>query len=217
MLEKELFDFLESTSDAAFALRDGCEICYWSQSAVELFGFTVKQASGKSCFELLDGKGALGTRVCHQRCSVSEGASRAMRVPDFDLNVRTANGKRIWVSLSTLNYVNPRTGRSLLVHLARDITARKHRLELAEKMMTVAQEVAALEREAEGAAPVSPLSTQEIEILRRFAAGMSSAEVTKELKISPQTMRNHLHHINQKLRTHNRLEAVTHAMRRGLL
>lgn len=140
-----------------------------------------------------------------------------MRVPDFDLNVRTANGKRIWVSLSTLNYVNPRTGRSLLVHLARDITARKHRLELAEKMMTVAQEVAALEREAEGAAPVSPLSTQEIEILRRFAAGMSSAEVTKELKISPQTMRNHLHHIIQKLRTHNRLEAVTHAMRRGLL
>jgi len=90
-------------------------------------------------------------------------------------------------------------------------------LELAEKMVTIAQEVTALEREAEGAAPVSPLSTQEIEILRRFAAGVSSAEVARELKISPQTMRNHLHHINQKLRTHNRLEAVMHAMRRGLI
>jgi PAS domain S-box-containing protein len=217
MLETELFDFLEKTADAAFALRDGCEICYWSQSAVELFGFTVKQAKGKNCFELLDGKGVLGTRVCHQRCSVLESACYAIGAPDFDLNVRTAKGKRIWVNLSTLNYLNPRTGRGMLVHLARDITARKRRLELAEKMVTIAQEVTALEREAEGAAPVSPLSTQEIEILRRFAAGVSSAEVARELKISPQTMRNHLHHINQKLRTHNRLEAVMHAMRRGLI
>lgn len=217
MLETELFDFLESTSDAAFALREGCEICYWSQSAVELFGFTVKQARGKNCFELLDGKGALGTRVCHQRCSVSEGTSRAIRVPDFDLDVRTAEGKRIWVNISTLNYVNRRTGRKLIVHLARDITARKHRSHLIERMVGAAQEIVALERQAEGAAPVSPLSTQEIEILRRFGAGISSAEVARELKISPQTMRNHLHHINQKLRTHNRLEAVMHAMRRGLI
>jgi DNA-binding CsgD family transcriptional regulator len=30
-------------------------------------------------------------------------------------------------------------------------------------------------------------------------------------------LRNHLHHINRKLRTHSRLEAVTHAQQRGLL
>ncbi|MEO7963967.1 MAG: LuxR C-terminal-related transcriptional regulator [Gemmatimonadaceae bacterium] len=35
--------------------------------------------------------------------------------------------------------------------------------------------------------------------------------------MSPQTLRNHLRHIKQKLRTHNRLEAVTHAQRRGLI
>lgn len=217
MLESELFEFLERTSDAAFALRDGCEICYWSHSAVKLFGFTAKEAKGRTCFELLDGKGALGTRVCHQRCSVLYGANHKVDVPDFDLDVRTANGKRIWVNLTTINYVDRRSGRTLLVHLARDITARKCALELVEKMMSVAQEVVSLGRQAEGAAPVTPLSAQEIEILRRFAAGVSSADAAKELKISPQTMRNHLHHINQKLRTHNRLEAVMHAMRRGLI
>ena len=41
--------------------------------------------------------------------------------------------------------------------------------------------------------------------------------ISRTLKISPQTLRNHLHHINDKLRTHNRLEAVTHAQRRGLI
>lgn len=217
MLEGELFEFLESTADAAFALRDGCEICYWSPSAVKLFGFTAKEAKGKSCFELLDGKGALGTRVCHQRCSVLEGASSGIGAPDFDLDVRTAEGKRIWVNLSTMHYVDRRTGRDLLVHLARDITARKHRAQMMDKIVAAAQEVVALEREIDGAAPVSPLSTQETEILRRFAAGVSSKDLAKELKISPQTMRNHLHHINQKLRTHNRLEAVMHAIRRGLI
>ena len=217
MLETELFEFLENTSDAAFALRHGCEVCYWSAAAVKIFGFTAKEAKGKNCFELLDGKGVLGTRVCHQRCSIWECASQAIGVPDFDLNVRTAAGKRIWVNLSTIYHVDHRTGRELVVHLARDITARKHKSQLIEKMVTAAQEVAAIDREADGAAPVLPLSFQEVEILRRFAAGVSSTEVAKALNISVQTLRNHLHHINQKLRTHNRLEAVMHAMRRGLI
>ena len=39
----------------------------------------------------------------------------------------------------------------------------------------------------------------------------------RTLGISPLTLRKYLHHINRKLRTHNRLEAVTHAQRRALL
>ena len=66
-------------------------------------------------------------------------------------------------------------------------------------------------------APVSPLSEHEKEILRLFLVGKSSAEIAHKLQITLQTLRNHLHHINQKLHTHNRLEAVTHAMQRKLL
>jgi DNA-binding CsgD family transcriptional regulator len=47
--------------------------------------------------------------------------------------------------------------------------------------------------------------------------GKNSAEIARTLGITLQTLRNHLHHINQKLNTHNRLEAVTHAMQRKLL
>lgn len=36
-------------------------------------------------------------------------------------------------------------------------------------------------------------------------------------QLGGQTLRNHLHHINRKLHTHTRLEAVTHAQRRGLI
>ena len=64
---------------------------------------------------------------------------------------------------------------------------------------------------------MSPLSEQECRILKLFAAGRNSTAIARQLDISPQTLRNHLHHINQKLRTRTRLEAVTHAQQRGLL
>jgi LuxR family maltose regulon positive regulatory protein len=64
---------------------------------------------------------------------------------------------------------------------------------------------------------VSPLSEKELQILRLFSSGKNSPEIAESLQISLQTLRNHLHHINQKLRTHNRLEAVTHAIQRKLI
>ena len=67
------------------------------------------------------------------------------------------------------------------------------------------------------ASPIPALSEQEINILRMFAEGKESDEVERTLGISPQTLRNHLHHINQKLRTHNRLEAVMNAIQRKLI
>jgi DNA-binding CsgD family transcriptional regulator len=46
---------------------------------------------------------------------------------------------------------------------------------------------------------------------------MTAVDIARELHISSQTLRNHLHHINQKLGTHTRLEAVIHAIRRRLI
>ena len=65
--------------------------------------------------------------------------------------------------------------------------------------------------------PIDPLSDQERRILKLFADGSNATIIARKLDISAQTLRNHLHHINRKLRTHNRLEAVTHAQRRGLI
>ena len=45
----------------------------------------------------------------------------------------------------------------------------------------------------------------------------NSSEIVRELGITLPTLRNHLHSINEKLRTHNRLEAVMQAMQRGLI
>jgi DNA-binding CsgD family transcriptional regulator len=121
------------------------------------------------------------------------------------------------VNISTIVFNNHRTGRRLFVRLAHDISQRRRKEELLKQMMEVAQKLVTLSADPSDHAPVEPLSDQERRILKLFAEGSNPATIARKLSISAQTLRNHLHHVNRKLRTHNRLEAVTHAQRRGLI
>lgn len=217
MLEAELFAFLEGASDGVFAVRETGEICFWNRAAQELFGYPEEKVLGKTCSELLHGVGALGTQVCHERCVELQCTLNPKAMPNFDLNVATGGGERKWVNISTIEYLNRRTQKTLLVHLARDISDQKKREEAFRKLLAVSREVCAMEDSPNGAAPITELSSHELEILRMFASGNDAPRIAKALGISPQTLRNHLHHINKKLRTHNRLEAVTHALQRRLI
>lgn len=216
MLEAELFAFLENTADAVFAVRELGEICFWNHAAESLFGYTSEEVIGKTCFMVLHGVGALGTEVCHERCAILE-CSKGSQTPDFDLHVTKRDGHQLWINLSSISYQNRRTGRTLLVHLARDINAQKMREEMFHRLVAISKEISNSGDTITGTAPVAPLSFQELEILRMFAEGTTAPRIAKGLGISAQTLRNHLHHINRKLRTHNRLEAVTHALQRGLI
>ena len=219
MLETELFALLEQTADAAYTVTERGEICSWNRSAERLFGYPASEVIGRHIEEVFDAYDALGTEP------LLGGADTAVRhlapsgsgIPPFDLDVRTRSGARLWVNVSTIVFDNRRTGRRLLVRLARDITQIRRQAELFHRTREVARQLVDLVDEPSHHAPVEQLSEQELRILKHFAAGKNSALIARKLRISPQTLRNHLHHINRKLRTHNRLEAVTHAQRRGLL
>ena len=217
MLETELFELLEHTSDAAFSLTAAGEIVSWNKAAEVLFGYAAAEAIGKPCFELLEGIGSLGTHFCHENCTVIECAASRSNVPDFDLSVRTRGGGRVWVNVSTIVFRNPRNGRRVVVHMARDITRRKQSEELARRLVELSRQLIASSDQPVAFDPVSPLSEQEVQILRHLAEGQDGAAIANELGISQQTLRNHLHHINRKLGTHNRLEAVMHALQRKLI
>ena len=218
MFEAELFSFLGNTADACFVMRESGEICFWNHSAEILFGFSSNEALGQTCSAVLHGTGALGTEVCHMQCSALQCVKNGMPIPNFDLNVTTRSGERKWINVSSLVFLNRRTRSALLVHLARDISIQKKREEKFNQMVVISREISAMGDAAiTGAAPVSSLSVHELEILRKFATGSTASRIAKDLGISPQTLRNHLHHINQKLRTHNRLEAVMHALQRRLI
>jgi DNA-binding NarL/FixJ family response regulator len=61
----------------------------------------------------------------------------------------------------------------------------------------------------------SPLSSREVEILDYIARGNSNKEIAKLLKISDQTVKNHITSILKKLSVNDRTAAVVHALRHG--
>lgn len=69
--------------------------------------------------------------------------------------------------------------------------------------------------EAKGDNSYSPLSSREVEILDYIARGNSNKEIAKSLKISDQTVKNHITSILKKLSVSDRTAAVVHALRHG--
>jgi PAS domain S-box-containing protein len=219
VLETELFALLENTADAAFAVTESGVICSWNAAAEELFGYTASEVLGRDFDEVTDPRDPSGTHALARgtaSASVRTDGSSA-NIPNFDLEVCTRSGKRIWVNISTIVFDNRRPGRRLLVRLARDIEQERRNEELVDRMLEAARQLIAQARDPSRHAVVEPLSDQELRILKLFAEGLNSTTISRKLRISEQTLRNHLHHINHKLRTQNRVEAVTHAQRRGLI
>jgi DNA-binding NarL/FixJ family response regulator len=62
---------------------------------------------------------------------------------------------------------------------------------------------------------VAALSQREIEVLAFIARGSSNKEIARALKISDQTVKNHMTSILRKLGVNDRTQAVVYALRRG--
>ena len=219
MLEPELFALLEHTADAAFTVTESGEICSWNEAAEQLFGYAANEVLGRNIDEVTEARDTSGRRALAAGSdSASRGKGKASAgIPNFDMEMRTKSQGRIWVNVSTIVFDNRRTGRRLFVRLVRDIENDQRNEELVSRMLESARELIAHAQDPSHHATVESLSEQELRILKLFAEGRGSTTIGRKLHISPQTLRNHLHHINLKLRTHNRIEAVTHAQRRGLI
>ena len=219
MLEMELFALLEHTADGAYTVTADGEICSWNGAAEKLFGYSASEVLNRNIDDVFQARDGLGTEAL---AGGLESATRhwdeaAGGIPNFDLEVRRKTGDRMWINVSTLVFDNKRAGRQMFVRIVHDITHRRKKEALLERMLVFARQMTSLTDDTADQAPVENLSEQERRILKLFANGNNPAGIARKLNISAQTLRNHLHHINRKLRTHNRLEAVTHALKRGLI
>lgn len=61
------------------------------------------------------------------------------------------------------------------------------------------------------------LTRREGEVLHLMGAGLTNRQIAQELRITPNTVRNHVQHLLTKLDAHSKLEAVAIASRHGLL
>jgi DNA-binding NarL/FixJ family response regulator len=61
------------------------------------------------------------------------------------------------------------------------------------------------------------LTARELDVLKLVAKGLSNREISEELYISENTVKNHVRNILEKLHLHSRMEAVVYAVREKLL
>lgn len=87
--------------------------------------------------------------------------------------------------------------------------------QLASRVLKSFRELTVEEENSETKDLYSPLSTREVEILDYIARGNSNKEIAKSLKISDQTVKNHITSILKKLSVNDRTAAVVHALRHG--
>jgi DNA-binding NarL/FixJ family response regulator len=64
---------------------------------------------------------------------------------------------------------------------------------------------------------VEPLTGREREVLQLIARRLGNKEIARQLGISNQTAKNHVHNILEKLGVHSRREAIRVALERGVL
>jgi DNA-binding NarL/FixJ family response regulator len=74
-----------------------------------------------------------------------------------------------------------------------------------------------VQRRRSGTPSIEALSARELEVLRAMAAGRGTNEIASDLIISPNTVRNHVRSVLQKLEAHSKLEAVVIAAKAGVI
>jgi DNA-binding NarL/FixJ family response regulator len=63
----------------------------------------------------------------------------------------------------------------------------------------------------------TPLRKVEVQVLRSLALGMTHTEISEQLEISRSTLKRYLNDIEVKLEARNRVQAVAHAAKQGLI
>src|SRR5438067_12459928 len=61
------------------------------------------------------------------------------------------------------------------------------------------------------------LTERELDVLRRIVAGRSNKEIAADLNITEGTVKTHVNHVLDKLGVHDRTQAVTTALKRGIV
>ncbi len=215
-------DLIFNTADPVFAVDQDLRIIIWNDAAAALLGFRTEEVLGRHCYELMGCRDESGRLACHGNCLELLRGRRQEMVPTHDVLLRTKHGRKIWVSVSTILMPSTRKDLSVLVHLFRDASRQK---DMEYFIGHLVSHAAKLSMSPGADPPVNPpasspppaLTSREREVLRLMAAGASTKAVAAKLSVSPATARNHIHNTLTKLEVHSRLEAVTLAMRRGLI
>ena len=199
---------LAAAADGAFAMRSDGGIALWNPAAERITGYMAADVIGRRCCDVFAGRDASGAPLCSSSCRPLTQIKNAEPVETFDLQTRSRGGRPIWLNMSTVVLPGRETKGVRGIRMFRDTTAVKDLLALIRNRLVGTP----TERDR-----ISQLTRRETEILRLMGSGATNRALAERLHVSPATVRNHTHHIFEKLGVPNRLAAVALALSQLLI
>src|SRR5918999_235355 len=196
-----IYKVLAGAADGAMIADSQGRVVLWNPAAERLLGWSAREAVGRTCCEVLEGRRALdGSPVCGQACPVMTAARYGKAVEAFDLKAHSKAGREVTLNLSTLSLEG---AGGLTGYLFRDIAPRP----------PVTPRPAQV-TPSNGSAHLTP---RELEVLRLLTTGANTRTAAGHLGVSQATVRNHVQNLLGKLGVHSRLQAVAYATANGLV
>jgi len=215
-----LFEALRDAGDGAFVTDENLRIEYWNESAEELLDFHRGDVVNQFCYRILQGYNEERRLICKAHCQVAASVLEAEPVSNYDIRVRTKQRDWRWINMSVFPYrVGENGDEKVIVHLFRDVDQKKDDEKFFRHLVEAARRYHDIQPESEDKIETSLdlLTPREREVLALLAEGHGTRDIGQLLSISPNTVRNHVQNILRKLQVHTRLEAVTYAIRHGLI
>jgi len=179
------------SGDALVAFGDDMRVRSWNVAAEGLTGVAAAEAVGRLCWEVLGAVDDDGALVCHAGCSGFRMAREGRPAPTREVAIRSG-GVRKRVRMTTI------AAGDVYLHVLSNGAA-----------------------PVEAPAPEEPapngLTTRQLQVLDRVAAGRPAKAIATELGIAEVTVRNHIRAILLDLGCHSQLEAVAEARRRRII
>jgi PAS domain-containing protein len=109
-------DLIGGRSDPVFAVDAEHRIVAWSKGCEDLLGLDASSVLGRHCYGVVCGTDVFANRFCDTHCAVFNLVRHGEPVNSFELNLRSAAGKTVRVSVSV--YVTDQTASEFtLFHL----------------------------------------------------------------------------------------------------
>ena len=192
---------LKEKSGATISTDGAGRIVAWNHAAEELLGHRASAVQGKLLHEVLKSRDVFGNRISCE-CGVRETLRRGEEVRRHVIAVTLATGESVRVVLS-VRPPEPTSSRTHVYEIRPDARRQQG------------------DRRTTDRSPARPsdgiLTPAELRVLKLLAAGKRAQEVASSLNVSVTTVRNHIQHIFRKLRVHTQVEAISLALRGGLV
>jgi PAS domain S-box-containing protein len=218
----KIFEALEGAADGAFVVDEKLRFRFWNKAAENMLDISSGDVLERFCYRTFQGSDEEGHLICTEHCLILESALKSEPISNYDICINTIQGEKRWLNMSVIAInIGPKEDNKLIIHLFRDITRKKSDEMFFRKFIKIAERYhkfpIILSDDIDPHILIEKLTRRQKEVLTLLARGFGTREIADNLSITPNTARNHIQQILQKLQVHSRLEAVSYALNNGLL